>query len=127
MKAFSSRKGTPLYYLKNKTGDIEIVLWFLAEGVDISVMVRYTGKADATIARWLDRMGEHDTSLHDVFFKGLTLALIQRAHKSLQVPVPGLKRRYRSRSPAVALGLTDHLWSVADLLTYPLVPSESAA
>lgn len=310
-KAFTSRKGTPLYYLKSKTDQVELVLWFLAEGVDLSVMVRYTGKADATLARWLDRMGAHSAGFHDIFFRGLVLSLVQldelharvrdeqkarwlwlvidpvskalpalhlggrkaedayavvhdlkdclhpdcvpamttdglrsyfyaitahfghwfrpprarkdqwqvddnlhygqlikrkerrkltftitrmvwgkrsilkailqehgfpnniqtafiervnltirqgvslltrrtwslakseqhltlhiqwwrlyyhfaRTHESLQEPVPGLKRRYRSRSPAMALGLTDHLWSVTELLTYPLVPWESA-
>jgi len=54
---FSSRKGTPLYYLKTKTDQVEMVLWFWAEGVDRAVLVRYTGREDATIARWLARMG----------------------------------------------------------------------
>ena len=31
---FSSRKGMPLYYLKTKPARVEMVLWFLAEGVD---------------------------------------------------------------------------------------------
>ena len=34
--------------------------------------------------------------------------------------VPGLKRRFRSRSPAMALHLTNHLWSVHDLRHYPV-------
>jgi hypothetical protein len=42
-----------------------------------------------------------------------------RSHESLALEVPDLKRRYRSRSPAMALGLTAHLWSVKDLLHYP--------
>ena len=40
---FSCRRNTPLYYLKTDPERVEMVLWFLAEGVDISVMVRYTG------------------------------------------------------------------------------------
>jgi hypothetical protein len=47
---FSSRNGTPLYYLKTKAERVEMVLWFVAEGVDSAVMVRYTGHQDATIA-----------------------------------------------------------------------------
>ena len=43
-----------------------------------------------------------------------------RAHESLAREVPGLKRRFRSRSPAMALSLTDHLRSVHDLLHYPV-------
>lgn len=41
---FSSRKGTPLYYLKTKTDRVEPVMWFLAEGVIRAVLVRYTGQ-----------------------------------------------------------------------------------
>lgn len=40
---FSSRKGTPLYYIKTEPEMIAEVLWWLAEGVDISVLVRRSG------------------------------------------------------------------------------------
>jgi len=74
---FSSRKGTPLYYLKTKPERVEMVLWFLAEGVNRAVMVRYTGHKDATIARWLERMGEHSQGLHNRLFRELMLSLVQ--------------------------------------------------
>jgi hypothetical protein len=45
---FSARRNTPLYYLKTAHDRVEIVLWLLAEGVDVSVLVRYTGHVDAT-------------------------------------------------------------------------------
>ena len=76
-KRFSSRKGTPLYYLKAKTGQVEEVLWFLAEGVDISVMVRRTGFHEATLTRWLMRAGTHSTNLHNLLFRGLIIPLAQ--------------------------------------------------
>ena len=47
-----------------------------------------------------------------------------RPHESLRVPLHGLKQRYRRRTPAMALGLTDRVWSVRDLLHYP-VPQAS--
>ena len=56
---FTCRRNTPRYYLKTASDRIEMVLWLMAEGVDISVMVRYTGHADSTITRWLQRMGNH--------------------------------------------------------------------
>jgi hypothetical protein len=31
-----------------------------------------------------------------------------------------LPRRYRSRTPTMAAGLTDHRWSVLELISYPL-------
>ena len=74
---FSSRRGTPLYYLKAPGQTVEMVLWFLAEGVDESVLVRFTGHCDATIARWLERMGTHSAGWHNILFRGLTLTLIQ--------------------------------------------------
>jgi transposase InsO family protein len=46
-----------------------------------------------------------------------------RPHESLRQSVPGLKRRYRLQTPAMALGLTDHLWSVGDILRQPLIPA----
>jgi transposase-like protein len=58
-KVFTSRIGTPLYYLKTDLKQVEMVLWLLAEGVDVPVMVRFTGHGDATIAHWLERMGRH--------------------------------------------------------------------
>jgi IS1 family transposase len=74
---FSSRKGTPLYYLKTKKDRVEMVLWFLAEGVNRAVLVRYTGQRDATLARWLERMGEHSQGLHNRLFRELVLSLVQ--------------------------------------------------
>jgi transposase-like protein len=74
---FSSRKGTPLYYVKTATGEIEEVLWYRAEGVDISVLVRRTGPKEETLSQWLNRMGEHSARLHDLVFRELDLELVQ--------------------------------------------------
>ena len=41
-----------------------------------------------------------------------------RPHKSLRLPVrDGLPRKWSPRTPAIAAGLTDHIWSVKELLT----------
>ena len=74
---FSVRRGTPLYYIKTELNRVEMVLWLMAEGVDISIMVRFTGHAEATVTRWLERTGKHSARLHDLPFVGLELALIQ--------------------------------------------------
>jgi transposase-like protein len=37
---FGSRRNTPLYHLKTHPDRIEMCLWLLAEGMDISVLVR---------------------------------------------------------------------------------------
>ncbi len=48
----------------------------------------------------------------------------QRAHRCLRLPLGDGVHRYHHRSPAMALGLTDHLWSLQDLLTswIPITP-----
>ena len=76
-KVFTSRIGTPLYYLKTDPQRVEMVLWFLAEGVDLSVMIRFTGHADATIARWLNRMGHHSQLWHNQLFRNLIFVVLQ--------------------------------------------------
>jgi IS1 family transposase len=76
-KVFTSRIGTPLYYLKTDPRRVEMALWFLAEGVDASVLVRFTGHADATLARWLNRMGGHSLAWHNHFFRDLIFDVLQ--------------------------------------------------
>ena len=76
-KVFTSRVNTPLYYLKTDPGEVEFVLLFLAEGVDASVLVRYTGHTDKTVARWLQRMGRHSIGWHDVLFRNLVVGFVQ--------------------------------------------------
>ncbi len=76
-KVFTNRVGTPLCYLKTSAERVEFVLLFLAESVDASVLVRYTGHAGATIARWLERMGHHSTRWHNRLFRHLSLGFIQ--------------------------------------------------
>ncbi len=76
-QVFTSRIHTPLYYLKTNPKEVEFVLWFLAEGVDASVLVRFTGHADATIARWLERMGTHSQGWHNHLFRNLVFTVVQ--------------------------------------------------
>ena len=47
-----------------------------------------------------------------------------RAHRALRLPLMDGVHRYHQRSPAMALGLTDHLWSFQDLLSsrIPITP-----
>lgn len=69
-----------------------MVLWFMAEGVDLSVMVRYTGYADATLARWLNKAGQHSHQLHDVLFRGLVIPLAQMDELYARVRSPERSR-----------------------------------
>src|SRR5262249_27383176 len=71
---YSCRRGTPLYYLKSAPAQVDRGLWFLAEGVDVSVMVRYTGRSEAPVTRWLERSGQQSARWHRVLFQGLSVA-----------------------------------------------------
>lgn len=45
-------------------------------------------------------------------------------HQSLRIPIylPGGRRRWLRRTPAIAAGITDHLWSVQELLCFRVPP-----
>ena len=45
-----------------------------------------------------------------------------RVHSSLRVelPEPQGRRKWRQRTPAMVAGLTDHVWSIRELVTYRL-------
>jgi IS1 family transposase/transposase-like protein len=48
-----------------------------------------------------------------------------REHRSLRhlLPQPQGRRKYERRSPAMAAGLSDHLWTIPELLACPTYPS----
>jgi transposase-like protein len=89
--SFSSRRDTPLYHLKTHPDRIEMCLWLLAEGMDVSVLVRFTGHVDATLSRWLTRAGLHSDHLHSLLFVQLSLKYLQL--DELFAPVAGNKRK----------------------------------
>jgi transposase-like protein len=74
---FSCRWGTALYRLKTAESEVEMALWFLSEGVDLAVLVRYSGHAEATVMRWLERAGQHSETWHRLFMVGLAVAVVQ--------------------------------------------------
>jgi hypothetical protein len=47
---------------------------------------------------------------------------LARPHTSLREPIPGLKGKYRDRTPAMALGIADRVLTVGDILRTPLIP-----
>lgn len=48
---------------------------------------------------------------------------LTRSVKSLQVEVTTSQRRWQPRSPAMAAGLTDHIWTVKELLMTVVAPT----
>lgn len=45
-----------------------------------------------------------------------------RPHKSLRLKKPVGRRKWLKKTPAMAAGITDHIWSLEELLTYPTTP-----
>jgi hypothetical protein len=48
---------------------------------------------------------------------------LARPHESLREPIPGGKRKYCPRTPAMAAGITDRVLTVGDILRMPLIPA----
>jgi hypothetical protein len=48
-----------------------------------------------------------------------------RTQRGLRVPLSSSEghRRYQQRTPAMAAGLTKFIWTVADVLCYPVYPA----
>ncbi len=76
-KRFSERHDTVLARLKTPPERIELVLTLLAEGVDISVVVRVFGHCEETVVRGLERAGDHAALLHDLYFRDLAIDHLQ--------------------------------------------------
>jgi IS1 family transposase len=75
----------------------------------------------AALARktWSLAKSQHSLLLHVHWWR--SYYHLARPHQSLRERIPGLKRRYRERTPAMAAGLTDHIWPVGDILSLPLI------
>ena len=63
---------------------------------------------------------QSETHLHSHVCGWQAYYHLARPHQALRLPVPGLKHRFHARSPAMALVLTDHVWSVGEFLRTPL-------
>jgi IS1 family transposase len=103
---FTSRRDTPLYRLKTPSGRIAEVLSALAEGLTVAAATRVFGHSEGAITTWLTRAGEHSATLHERWFRTLTLPHLQ---------LDELRTRLRDRAHVV------WLWVVVDPLT-KLIP-----
>ena len=64
------------------------------------------------------------TTLHNAMYLTGTVYNFCTYHKSLRVLLylPNNRRRWLRRTPAIAAGITDHLWSVRELLSFRVPP-----
>jgi hypothetical protein len=70
------------------------------------------------------RLARQASTLHDAMFLMGTVYNFCTYHKSLQVPIylPNNRRRWIPRTPAIAAGISDHLWTVDELLSFRIPP-----
>lgn len=97
-------------------------------GLDLSGLVQtsFVERANLTLRELIAALSRRTWSMaYDIYHLrlhimwGLSYYHLARSHQSLQVRVRG-PSRYRYRTPAMAAGLTNHRWSVADILLVPL-------
>jgi transposase-like protein len=64
-------------------------------------------------------------TLHDGMFLMGTVYNFCSYHQSLRLPLhlPNNRRRWLHRTPAIAAGITDHLWTINELLSFRVPPS----
>jgi len=80
----------------------------------------------AALVRRSRALARQTESLHNAMYLMGAVYNFCTYHNSLRVPIflPANRRRWISRTPAIAAGITDHPWSVAELLSFrvPLSP-----
>ena len=83
----------------------------------------FRARITALVRRGRALAGKRST-LHQAMYLVGTVYNFCTYHKSLRVPIylPGGRRRWLRRTPAIAAGITDHLWTVEELLSFRVPP-----
>lgn len=82
--------------------------------------MRYTGHADSTITRWLERMGSHSVLLHNQYFRNLVLTFVQVDELHAKVRT-GVKWLWLAVDPATKIIPSLHLGGRKQEDAYALV------
>ena len=95
--------------------------------INISYIERLNGTFRSRIAALVRRgraLARQMPTLHDAMYLVGTVYNFCTYHESLRVPLylPHGKRRWLRRTPTIVAGITDHLWTVEELLSFH-VPS----
>ncbi len=115
-KTFNERHGTLFYNRKTDEKDILECLALLAEGVRISSISRSKGIKEDAILSFLR---EAACVWEDVVYN------LARLVKTLRREIDSEGKRWLPVSPAMAAGLTDHIWAIRDLLMLTPLPINS--
>jgi IS1 family transposase len=76
-KKHTARLGTPLYRLKTSKERVTLATHLAMKGLSIADISEVMGHSPTTIARWLERDGQHSERLHEQLFKNLVVVHIQ--------------------------------------------------
>jgi hypothetical protein len=78
----------------------------------------------ATLIRRGRALARHPETLHGSMYLIGTIYNFCTTHRSLRVAIilPGNRRRWVHRTPAIAAGITDHCWTVLELLSFRIPP-----
>ena len=102
-----------------------------SQGRPGAVNTVFVERLNATLRTWLPALvrrswhaGSDGERLERHFFLVLAAYNLIRPHRSLRVQVNG---RWVDRTPGMAAGVTDHAWTVAELLRYRIEPFVEAA
>jgi transposase-like protein/IS1 family transposase len=76
-KKHTARWGTPLYQRKTSKERVTLATHLAMKGMSIADISEVMGHRPTTIARWLERDGQHSERLHEQLFKNLVVVHIQ--------------------------------------------------
>jgi len=101
-KTFSATKGTACYRLQTSAETVPLVVTLLAHGCPLQAIVVAFGFDERTVTSWLTRAGVQGQAVQDY--------LVEQPRDLGQV------------QPAMAAGITDHCWTVRELLSVHVPP-----
>ena len=110
---FSERKGTPLFGSALPTETVRSILEHIAEGCGVRETGRLVGVHRDTVMRYSRLAGTYFT-MYTYNFCWPVRTLRQQGPDGQWLP----------RTPAMAAGLTDHVWPLGEWLTFSTVQRE---
>ncbi len=117
-----------IHYAHGSKKRIEQVLQQLDFNIpNTSIIERYNGTArlmDGSQVRRTLAFAKHEDDKRHRGWWSLTVYNWSRSHRSLRqlLDVPVAKKKYEQRSPAMAIGLANHILSQAEILLTPVYP-----
>lgn len=135
--SFSHTTGTVFYRLRKGANLITLVVQLLAHGCPIQALVFAFALDERTVRNWLEKSGQHAQAVPEhLVERPRALGQVQEAgrylvggiynfcteHESLRLPGLIGGHKWLARTPAMARGITNHCWTVNELLSLKVPP-----